>query len=157
MVGVRCTALPSRPPRDGLWQPQRHASDVMIHGEGKIPQDIHTQQPLAAVSAREIAEDHRQIGHTEALDLQLPDSDGRQAARAARRLHVDPGHRRVAPIPEAVGGPHGQQRDGGASIDNAGDFQLPVDHHRNFNPRRAGGKSMTAVCGPPWRARALVR
>ena len=143
--------------RRRLWEAQRHAPDVMIHREGEVAQDIHAEQACAAIRARQIPEDDRQVRHTESLDRQATDRDGRQAARATRGLDVGPGGGRRAPRAQAIGGPHGQQGDRGAGIDDAGHFQTSVDHHQDFNTPRAGGKSITAVCGPPCRACALVR
>ena len=126
--------------RRRLWKAQRHAPDVVIHRECEVAQDIHAEQAFAAISARQIPEEDRQVRHTEPLDLQATDSDGRQAARATRCLDVGPGGGRVVPRAKAIGDPHGQQGDRGSGIDDAGHFQTSVDHHRDFNTPRAGGK-----------------
>jgi hypothetical protein len=45
--------------RRRLWEAQRHAPDVVIHSEGEVAQDIHAEQAVAAISARQIPEDDR--------------------------------------------------------------------------------------------------
>src|SRR5262252_4782883 len=89
----------------GLFRLERHAPDLMIHNEREVPQDIHAQQAFAPIGARKLSEDDRQIRHTESLNLQATDSNGRQAACATRCLHVDPGGWCVSLIAQAGGGP----------------------------------------------------